>query len=222
MKLVYPDIGFLLDTEEGLVNTLVIENQSLFCSLLNDLHDQLSGLDGRAVLSVRNNPVEISKRMELLTTFVPFELNQKTLLAKITAELEKEAVGDVFYPRTLELLSALETYLNDLAFGYSCDLAFTKLNLASILKAVGVEIRSDGSSLGEKLVDYFELVTEFIGAKLFVTVNLRSFMPDRETELFLDTVLKHGYNLIMLESSEHNRLSNEKRYIVDTDLCEIC
>ena len=67
-----------------------------------------------------------------------------------------------------------------------------------------------------------ELVTEFERKKLFVLYNLRSLISDKEAELFLDTVLRHGYNVIMLDSSEHTRLPHEQRYIVDRSLCEIC
>lgn len=42
------------------------------------------------------------------------------------------------------------------------------------------------------------------------------------TEKFLETILSHGYNVTMIESSEHLRLENERRFIVDSDLCEIC
>ena len=66
-----------------------------------------------------------------------------------------------------------------------------------------------------------ELVTEFDRKKLYITINLRSYIDDIETEKFIDTVLNHSYNLIMIESYEHSRLPNEQRYIIDADLCEI-
>ena len=53
------------------------------------------------------------------------------------------------------------------------------------------------------------------------TVNMRSYIPDREMELFADTALGRGYSLLMLENREYPRLPQEKRWIVDADLCEI-
>ena len=84
-----------------------------------------------------------------------------------------------------------------------------------------MEFRDDYISLPEKLLDYMELVTEYECKKLFITYNLRSIVSDNETNLFLDSVLQHEYNVLMIESSEHSRLANEQRYIVDADLCEI-
>ena len=51
MKFVFPEIDFIFDTECDKINTLIIENPVLFRSLLQDITDQLSGLDGKAVLS---------------------------------------------------------------------------------------------------------------------------------------------------------------------------
>ena len=102
------------------------------------------------------------------------------------------------------------------------NISFSKINLPSIIKASGMTFREEYDSLPEKIIDYMELVTEYEREKLFILYNLRSLIPDQETELFLDTLIRHEYNVLMVESCEHTRLSNEQRYIVDSDLCEIC
>ena len=66
-----------------------------------------------------------------------------------------------------------------------------------------------------------ELVREFDRDRLFVTVNMRSYIDDPEIELLMKTVLDHGYHLIMVENKEYERLQYEERWIVDKDLCEI-
>ena len=188
---------------------------------MSDIQNQLSGLDGKAVLSENNKILPIDKKLELLDRFIPFDMNGKTLISKITADLEKKAVSDEWYPRTAELLSLTESLLSNLAFDYSCSIEFPKIGIGSLIKASGVEICDDYDSLGEKIIDYFGLIHEFIGKKLFVTVNLRSYISDRETELFMQTVLDHEFNILMIENCEHKRLSQEKRMIVDADLCLI-
>ncbi len=221
MKFVYPSIEAVFDTEMERVNCLVVENQRLLYEILEDLHRQMLGLDGRAVISKDDMPLSAGKSVELLTQFVPFDLNKKSLLQKITAELEKTAVTEAYYAETARLISELETHLYNLAFAYRCDISFPKISIGSVLKASGVEIRGEDSELGEKLVAYMELVTEFEGEKLFILLNLRSFLPDAEIALFYETVLSHGYHVLMLESSVHPLLELEQRKIVDMDLCEI-
>ena len=221
MKFVFPEIDFIFDTDCGKINTLIIENPILFRALLQDITDQLSGLDGKGVLSENNKILNMTKNLELLDRFVPFELNSKAINSKIVADLETKAVSDEFYAETVEVIGRIEALLSNLAFEYMCDVDFTKVSIGSFIKASGVEVRSEQSSLAEKIIDYFELVTEFIGKKMFVTVNLRCYISDKDTDLFMETALSHGYHLLMIESFEHERLSHEKRLIIDNDLCLI-
>ena len=47
----------------------------------------------------------------------------------------------------------------------------------------------------------------------------RSFVGDEETERFIDSVIKHKFDLIMLENAAYPRLKNERRIVIDGDLC---
>lgn len=222
MKLVYPEIQHVFDTECGKIPTLVIENQRLLYRLLCDIRDQMGGKDGKCVISNGGKVLAIDKYVELITEFVPFSINQKSLLNKAMAALEKSAIEGDLYGEAMKLLHDVEAFLLRISFDFNCDLTFSKLCFASLLKATGMEFREDYESVPEKVIDYMELVTEFEQKKLFILYNFRSIISDREAEFFLETTLHHGYNLIMIESCEHKRLPNEQRYIVDAALCEIC
>ena len=126
-----------------------------------------------------------------------------------------------YYAETVEIVSKLESFLINLAFDFSCDINYNKLEIGTIIKASCVEISNDYDNLGERIIDYIELVTEFDRRKLFINVNSRSYLSDSETSDFMQTVLSHGYNVIMIENCEHTRLDKELRYIIDSDLCEI-
>lgn len=221
MKYVFPEIDFTFDTECDIINTIVIENQRLFCTLIEDMRSQLSGNDGRAVLSRGDKILSIGKSVELLDSFIPLDINTKALVSRLSAQLESRAISDEFYAEMSELVGRTEAFLDALAFELPCEIQFTKMNIGSIIKAAGVEICDDAQSLAERVLDYMQLVTELIGEKLFVTVNLRSYVSDEETELLMQTVLSHGYHLLMIENCEHERLAHEKRTIMDKDLCLI-
>lgn len=221
MKFVYPDIDCVFDTEIERINTIVIENPRLLCAMISDLQTQIAGGEGRAVLSTSGKRLSPEKQLEVLDRFIPLELNTKALISRITADLEKKALSDEYYPQTSALIGSVDAYLSTLAFDYPCDVAFTKVGIGAILKSAGAEIRDDYESLGEKLIDYFQLVNDLIGRKLFITVNLRSFFTAKEAQLFMKTVASHQFDVIMIESHEHQRLEEEKRLIIDADLCLI-
>ena len=221
MKLVLPNIDRLFERCESVAYEIVIENQVLLRDVVTDLCNQTCGLEGRAVLSENDKPIPISKNLEILTTFIPFELNKKSILGKISSELDKRSSEPDLYKDTLEILSHVEKYLYDISFDLNCDLRFESISIASLIKASGIKINEDYDSLGEKIIDYFELVTEFDRRKLFILVGLRSYLDDTEMTMFVESVYKHGYSIVLIEPVERKSIDKLKRFIIDEDLCEI-
>lgn len=221
MKFVYPEISNVINTVADRVNTFVIENKQLFYRLVTDVYEQTEGFEGRAVVSQDNKILPFSKWVELHSCFVPFDLNRKTLLSKAASQLEKLAVSDDYYAQSIEILGTLESHLLGITSLMSGNLAFTKLNIGAIIKSVGLTFEEDDSTLCEKIIDYMELVREYDQDKLFIFVNLRSYICDEECEAFFETVLGHGFNILLIDNCESPVLINEKRCIIDSDLCEI-
>ena len=220
MKFVYPGINTVFDTEIEKVNVLVIENQRLMSELINDLFEQIAGNEGRAVISEVNGVIPTAKNVEVLTDFIPFDLNKKTLLSKATSVLIHQAISND-YEKTMELLAEVESFLADQVIGMVGDIGFQKITLESIVRSVGMSFEERYESLAEKIIDYFELVTEYDKKKLFVLLNLRCFIDDLEASRFFETIIRHQYHVLLIENCEHTHLSNEKCYIIDKDLCEI-
>ncbi len=57
--------------------------------------------------------------------------------------------------------------------------------------------------------------------RLFVMVNLRSYLGNKDTELFFQSVLFHKIKLLCIEGCSRVLLSNEKRVLIDEDQCVI-
>ena len=93
MKLTHPDLEYVPDTDGTGIPVLVIEDPKFFRSFLSDLFSQTDGLAGRAVLSINDAPVDMSKYLEILDRFVPFEINRKPLLTKILGK--SDVIGHV-------------------------------------------------------------------------------------------------------------------------------
>lgn len=221
MKYVHPEIGKVFDTEVNSVNTIVIENQRLFYVLCNDIFIQTQGMDGKSVFSIGDKPVDAAKNVEFLNQFVPFEINRKNLLTKLVAVSEKISVSEDYYEETMSLLANIENYVIKIEEALTGDITCSKLSIGSILKALGMEFNNDYESLGEKVIDYMQLVRAYDREKLFILVNFRDYLDDGEMENFIETVFRHEFHVIMIESKEHRLLEKEHRYLIDQDLCEI-
>lgn len=222
MKIVFEGIDQVFECEEDYRWTLVIENQRKMYQIVSDIVEQTNGNDGRSVLSENNKILRIDRKLELLSQFIPFDLNRKSLINKITSKMQNAALQGEYYLQTQQVLAQWEKLCLDLSIEFPGDINFTKISADTLFKSAGIEIENQYERLSEKLLDYFELVEAYDDKKLFVLVNLRSFIEDSEMGVFLETIVKRSYNVLFLENAEHSALEYEKRYIVDADLCNIC
>lgn len=220
MKLCYPDIETVFSFDGRYINSLVIENQKLFLKIITDMYEQSEGKDGKAVLSKNNQPVVFSKNAEFITNSVPFDINTKSVLAKILNILEKISVSAENYAYTAERLALNEKWVLELSKSFPFDVEATKISAGNLLKSFGIIIVDDSECLSEKLLNYMEIIRELDSDKLFVFAGLRSYLSDDEAEKFFDTVIKHGYCIFLIDAAEYEPLPQEKRTVIDKQLCE--
>ncbi|MBQ7076999.1 MAG: type II-A CRISPR-associated protein Csn2 [Lachnospiraceae bacterium] len=221
MKVVLPGINRCFECCEDKVQSLIIENPKLFCKIISDIEWQLEGNQGNCVVSKDDKVLETGKALELIAQFIPFDINRKTLINKAIAEMSKIAVNDYNYVKTMELMGGIEQYCNALAFEMPGNIEIAQINVDALLKAAGVKFSDDYERLSEKLLDYFELVKRYETDKVFVLLNIHSYMDSGEIEEFLKEVVAHRYNVLLIDGKEYELSEMEERYIVDSDLCEI-
>lgn len=222
MKIILPHVDYVFECSDEKMCSIVIENQKLLYTIICDILRQVQGDDGETVLSENNQAIAMSKYAELITQFTPFEINHKNLFNKVVSEMQKIAVDELHYMKTQQIVSEWERYLIDLSTGMVGNLNFSKALADTLIKSAGIEFEDMYESLAEKILDYFELVEEYDKKKLFIMVNLRSYLSDEEMKMFMRDVLARKIQVLLIESSERSVLDEEKRYIVDADLCVIC
>lgn len=222
MKIVFDGIDAVFETGGDFCWSIIVENQKKMYEIIADLNSQLEGNEGKAVLSEDNKLIRIDKKLELLSQFIPFDLNKKTLINKITSKMLETALQADFFLQTQELISLWEKLCLDLSLQFPGDIGFAKISAESLFKSAGIELENEYEHLTEKLLDYFELVEEYEGKKLFILLNLRTFITDDEMEVFLENIIQRGYQVIFLENVARASLNHENRFIVDADLCNIC
>ena len=217
----HPAMSSVIEIGAANVETLVIENRNFFYELVSDIQEQINGNDGQTTLYDGVKILELAKYAEIIDSYIGFSLNRKTLLTKITSELERKAMSESVYLETHDLLMKTSNYLEELFSDFSCNLEYEKLSIGSILKAVGIHICEDYAEPLEKIIDYMELVREFDRDRLFIFINLRSYFSAEKLELFFETVLSHEYKILLIDGFADKILRNEHRLIIDEDLCEI-
>lgn len=220
MNFSYPGIETVISTDISKVNCLVVENKKLLREIIEDIYNQSIGYNGNAVISENNKILSFTKSVDLSTNYFPFELNRKTLINKVISLLEKYSLIDENYEKTMELTGKIQQYIDEISYDLPFNIEYEKLSISSILKSVGISISDDSDSLAERIINYFELVRELDSEKLFILVNLRTYMEDTYVESFIESVIKQRYNVLMIEGVSYPKLINEKRITIDNDLCE--
>ncbi len=220
MKIIFSGVQEPLQIKTEEVNSLIVENQELLYEIVTDLKQQLEKRDGKAVLSLNDKPVEIAKRVDLVTDIYGLDVNSKTIITKVFDALSEKAVDVSHYESTQKIISELENYIDDLIWDMDCNLIVSEIFPKQILKAVNLKIEDTEERLPERLLQYIGLIRQYIGDKLFVFVNFRGFMSVEQFELLSTTLINHEYRVLFIDNKDYPRCKNENRLTIDIDLCE--
>lgn len=221
MKMVYHSMQNHIMVNSGRITSVVVENPDYYYEMLWNLARQIKGEAGDWVISEDDVPQSVNKKIELIKDMVDFEINKKALLTKIISSCEKTALDEIHIDKTMQLLASIEQYMEMLRENYDIDLNYDKITIAQLLKTVGITINMSSDKPLEILYSYMKLVREFVGEKIFVFVNLRSFVSAHDFSEFVRTITYHGYQVVFFENKEYPRVQDENRIIIDYDLCEI-
>lgn len=221
MKLISSMFPGKVEIDENHVFSFVIENKSLYLRVLKDIYYQTMGKSGEIILSEDSAVLSISGNIELITDFVTFEPNNKRLLGRVNKMLEEELNDGELFGETMDVITRIERLIYKATDSFPFDLSLDGITTSNLIKMVSPKIIDDSESEIEKVLNYMEIVREILGNRLFVMVGMRSFFSNEEMQGFIDTVLSHKYNVLLMESSENDILNGEKRLILDNDICEI-
>lgn len=221
MILAHPDLKMIIENNEFSVSILVIENEIFFCNTVQDIYAQINGSDGKYVLSDNNETISWSKNAELITQYVPFEINKKNLLTKLYSKLKTEALKEN-YAETCELSGKISEYILKISHAVDAEIVFDENpDISGLFKLANVQFEEMGESIAEKMISYMLNVKELEGDKLFIAVDLKSYLDKEKLTEMYKTVFLHKLHLLLIESTDKETLKGEKKYIIDKDLCEI-
>lgn len=221
MKLAYKSFSAVIETSSQNVAAIIIENSEMMYRFLMDMRKAMDEAVDEIVISDDNRIMDFNKNAELLINFIQFELNQRTLLSKIMASIERVSESNSFYNNSQQILAQIEKHIMEITIDFPGDIVCEKLNMQSIIKAVGITLSDDYSSLEEKLLVYMDLARDFLNKKLFILVNVRGLIPYNRLQMLIDSALSREHEILLIDNMAYPKLKQENRLIIDKDLCEI-
>ena len=222
MKLAHPFIENHIIFAENKINVLVVENQSLFVNMIEDIKNQLVCDEGEFVLSNQLGIIPLRNNAELISNYFDLDFDSKKIQNKISAFLKEAAYAEENYVKTNEIISMLQGYFYELLDSSEYPLKISnETDAAALIKMAGIKADISNGSLLEKLTDYILLMQDMLGIKLFVLVNLKTFLSERELQNFYSFLFYKKAHVLLLENTAREKPTEEVLHIIDQDMCEI-
>ena len=221
MRLVIPVLPEPLHFVENRINVLIIEEPCTLRKTLKELSEQVAGLPGGFVLSVRDVPQELSRLTALLTD----PLHPETASKKLSGLILK-TVLDAARDHEDELCTVLAA-ANALAAQLSLEMRFPAAfdpleDPAGLLRLFDFRLDSEGLDIPELLLEWMLMQRDFLGKRLFVIYGLQAFLGREELETFYRSALYEKLDLLLIEPFQRRKpMEEECVTIVDEDLCVI-
>ena len=164
----------------------------------------------------------MSKCVEIIGNPFSVDLSSRKILGKLYAELEELSGKEQMFEKTMRLTSAVHEYILDLEQETNYILQFdNQLEISALLKALGVRHEEIEDSFFERIVRYIKIAADVLKTKLFVFVNIRSFLSDIQMMELVKEISYQDIKVLFIENQERDCLEGGFRYIIDKDGCEI-
>ena len=222
MNLVTKLLENSLEIKAKKINTLVIEDRKYFTLFLREIIENINKESETLDLIEDYKKLDFAKSTEVIFDLFNLDANGASLLKKLYTELEKDLNSEDMYKKRIELEASLSNFIDDLVFRSRFSLSYGEINYSSLFKSFSVEFDYDKSSLIERLIEYLKVSSDLLNKKLFIIVNLDSFLTDDDLIELANFLCYNEIKVLGLQNSitrEVNSCDNLR--IVDKDLCEI-
>lgn len=219
MNLVYNPIDAVMTLEETTVYAVVLESPLLMRQFIESLDVQINFDKGPFVLSDGQKTVPLAKYLELIVNPFAVDINQRKILTKVHQELEKNAVREDMYQRTVEIRRYLHNYLQELLMTVDYPLEYNfDFSLGKLLAPVGVQFAIEDSLPG-RIVQYIDMCSRLFGLKIFVLYQFSCIFSTEEMQCFIRDMQYRKLSIILLETAVPDSIPFDKILVVDNDLC---
>lgn len=200
----------------------IMESQEVFFAYVGELNNQIAGNEGKFVLSENNKELDLSKAADLLINPFLTEVNTRKILNKLYLELTERSREEQMYMKTVELFNHIQEYMLELEQQSSYILDFNReTDVSILLKALSVQYEVKETGYWERLIQYIKIMASAAGIKVFIFVNLRSYLSDAQMEELIKELEYQDVSGLFIENQQRSCLKGVKWYIIDKDQCEI-
>ena len=203
------------------ISELVIESPLFYRKILSVFAKREN--DGTFTFSENSTQLSLKDDIDVIFNPLKLEFNNKKALTVLLKMLVKTSLSEDFYNSTNRFKTNVVKYINKLidTEDYVFEVDSEDFNVDAIAKSINLHIIGDEDDFVELLIDYMAMMADLLNTKLFVFVNLRTFLTDSEFKRLVHDVDNHQFNLLLVENSARNDGFHFDKIIIDEDLCEL-
>ena len=222
MKLAHVNMERAIELACGKTTEWIIESPALFQKYVHLLNLQANGEEGEFVLSDDESIFDISKCMEVVVNPFALDFEDRRIQKKLYSQLQKIAYGEEMFMDTQKVNADLQSYVFRLEniCGYDIEID-TAMDVQLVFKALGMKMEGGEYDFSEKLVQYMKIMVELMGKKVFVFVNIRSYLENEQIQELVKNAVYNEISLLFIENVQRDFSEMENYYIIDKDGCEV-
>lgn len=222
MNLVTKYLENSLEIKSKTINTLVLEDTHYFSLFLKELIEATEIESDEFELIEDYKTVDITKYVEIIFDIFNLEANSANILKKMYSELEEDLNTQEVYTKKVELESIIANITDELIYRSRFSLKAGEINYQNLFKAIEIEFDYEKNSVLERLIEYIKVTSELLKTKVYIIVNLDSFLSEEELVELEKFLLYNDIKVLALQNAIRREVKpSENLRIVDKDLCEI-
>lgn len=221
MKLINNKYNFSFDFKSNLINVLVCENERIYNDIVTSLYKLEIEASSSFVLSDDEKQLDYNGNCEIIYNPFKIDINNKKNIEKMYYQLSKRMCMNDMYIDKNEIMGKLFMYINKLSLVSEYEITYNnEIDNKSILKFMGVELENEGG-FDDKLLNYMRVTNRLQGNKLYIFINLKSFIALDDILRMYKDIEYNKYSILLIENLDRGVVENENKIIIDRDGCII-
>lgn len=200
---------------------IVVEKEESLVQLISDIQFTIEGRQESIMITESEKQISLSKEANIIIDPWSIDCNSKVIknhLYRLLFQLAQEISEEEY----LELKTNMFCYIEKISDHISYDIKYnTDVDQMMIFKGLDITVNVQDEDITERLVEYMKLLQSLCKIKVLFLVNIKSFFSSEQILLLYKEARYINLQLILIESVQKTRLSDENMVIIDKDNCII-
>ena len=92
-----------------------------------------------------------------------------------------------------------------------------EIDISALLKAVNIHYEVKDVDFLEKIIQYLKIMIAVAGIKVFIFVNLRSYLSETQMQSLIQECEYQDVRILFIENQQRSCMKGGKQYIIDID-----